>query len=50
MHFWVLIELAYFTKETPMDQEAKARIESAEAKKSGGNIQTGSFGARAQVD
>lgn len=50
MHFRVLIEVAYFTKETPMDQEAKARIMSAEAKNSGGNIQADSFGARAQVD
>ena len=35
-------------KKTPMDQEAKARIMSSEAKKSDGQVSKGSFAARAQ--
>jgi len=33
---------------TPMDQDAKARIMSAEAQKSGGGVRADSWGARAQ--
>ena len=37
-------------KSTPMDQAAKSRIMSSEAKKpgAGGQVQKGSFGSRAQ--
>ena len=33
----------------PMTQEDKARIMAAEAKKNDGNVEKGSFGARAQA-
>jgi len=36
-------------KKTPMDQDAKARIMALEATKSGGGVEKGSFGARAQA-
>ena len=36
-------------KKTPMDAEAKSRIMSAEAKKKNGQIEEGSFPARAQA-
>ncbi len=36
-------------KSTPMDKDASARIQSAEAKKGGGGVEKGGFASRAQV-
>ncbi len=36
-------------KSTPMDKDAAARIQSAEARKGGGGVEKGGFASRAQV-